>query len=341
MNKVVSQMLILVFTGLLCVQGFSQTTEFVPSGKVYARVFSNFHEGLMGEDNSSAFEITQAYFGYKYQISPFFSADVKLDIGDQEGGEYSKLKRYAYFKQAELIFKKDKFSARFGLIGMKQFNLQEDFWEKKYVKKTYLDYYRFGTSADIGAAVSYHFLPNFSVEALVMNGEGYKQLQSDNTYKGAIGLTYLPVKELTLRYYSDHSHKYVWQNSYTGFIGYQKTDLFSLAAEYTFAINQDFDDDHHWGGISVYGSYNISKQWEIFARFDQLQSDKVGNLNQAWNAATEVGPYPKSDGQYFVGGVQYIPIKNVRLSINGQYYIPAITSDNPALIGFLNCQFDF
>lgn len=333
-------MLIMVCTGLLSVQGFGQTGEFVPTGKVYARVFSNFHEGLMGEDNSSAFEITQAYFGYKYKMSPYFSADVKLDIGDQEGGEYSKLKRYAYFKLAELKYTKGKFTARFGLIGMKQFNLQENFWEKKYVKKTYLDYYKFGPSADIGAAVSYDILPILSVEALIMNGEGYKQLQSDNTYKGGFGITCIPMKELTLRYYSDYSYKYIWQNSYTSFIGYKKKDLFSVAAEYTYAINQDLDNDHHWGGVSVYGSFNLTKQWEIFARYDQLQSAKVDDNNQAWNAATEVGPYPKSDGKYFVGGFQYIPIKNVRISVNGQYYIPAISTDDAALIGFLNCQFD-
>ena len=318
----------------------AQTDEFTPSGNVYARVFSNFHESILGDDQSSAFEITQAYFGYKYKMSPDFTAEIKLDIGDQEGGEYSKLKRYAYFKKAELKYKKNGLSIRFGIISMKQFGLQEKFWEKKYVKKTYLDYYKFGSSADIGFAIGYDFLDNLHVDGLVMNGEGYKNLQSDDTYKGGVGITYKPLKDLTIRYYSDHAQQDNWQNSFTGFIGYKKKKKYAVGVEYTHQCNYGFDEGYDWQGISAYASYNITEKWEVFARYDNLESVKVGNNSQAWNAATEVGTYPRSDGDYILGGIQFMPIKKVRIAIDCQYYKPSIATDNEAMVGFLHCQYD-
>ncbi len=340
MRKVILLLGILIYATTLTIPALGQNEEFNPSGKVYGRVFSNFHESVLGEDQSSAFEITQAYFGYKYKMSPDFSAEIKLDIGDQEGGEYSKLKRYAYFKKAELKYHKNKFTARFGIISMKQFGIQEKFWEKKYVKKTYLDYYKFGPSADIGFAISYDFLDNLTFDALVMNGEGYKKLQSDDTYKGGFGITYKPVNNLTIRYYSDFMHQKVWQNNYNGFVGYKKKDVWSIAAEYNYMINNSNDEDHHYGGYSIYGSYNIAEKWELFVRYDYIGSEKVGDNTQAWHAATETGTYPKSDGDYIIGGIQFMPIKKVRIAIDAQYYKPAISTDDPAMVGFIHCQFD-
>ena len=56
----------LLILGFLCtyisIGSQAQELAFAPHGNVYGRVFSNFHEGLLGEDQSSAFEITQAYF---------------------------------------------------------------------------------------------------------------------------------------------------------------------------------------------------------------------------------------------------------------------------------------
>lgn len=340
MRKAILLIGIVLFVCTVATPVLGQNNEFKPAGKVYGRVFSNFHESLLGPDQSSAFELSQAYFGYLYNMSPDFSAEIKLDIGDQEGGEYSKLKRYAYFKKAELKYHKNKFTARFGIISMQQFSVQEKFWEKKYVKKTYLDYYKFGHSADIGAAIRFDFLDNLTVDALVMNGEGYKNLQSDDTYKGGLGITFCPTKELIVRYYSHHMHRNVWQNAYSGFVGYKKKDVFSLAAEYNYMTNSGNEAGYDYGGFSFYGSYNLSEKWELFARYDQLNSTKVGNNTQAWNAATETGTYPHSDGQYAIGGLQFIPIKNVRIAFDGQYYIPAISTDEAALVGFFHVQFD-
>ncbi len=333
--------LFVLLTLLLLNPGYSQQLEdtFKPSGKVYGRVFSNVHGGFVGGDNSSAFEITQAYFGYKYNMSEHFSADIKLDIGDPVEASYSKLKRYAYFKLAQLQYKKDDLTFRFGIIGMKQFKLQENFWTRKFVKKTFQDYYKFGASADIGAAVAYQFLPWLNVEALVMNGEGYKDLQTDNTYKGGLGLTMKPVKGLTLYAYSDFSNKSMWNTSYSFFAGY-KYKKASIGAEYNLQDNVDFVDNKKREGNSVYASYALFEKWELFARYDRLRSNKLEDDAQEWNASTEVKPYPKSDGDYVIGGIQFTPIKKVKIAFDVEYYIPKIAIDDPQMFGFVHFQFD-
>ena len=332
MNSLVRVIFILIIFFSNSFVSISQESEFTPSGNVYGRVFSDFEVGLAGDDLNSAFEVTQAYFGYKYKMSSNFSANIKLDIGSPDDSEYSKLKRYAYFKVAELKYKKGPLTLRFGIIGMKQFKLQEKFWTRKFVKKTFQDYYKFGPSADIGAAVTYEFLPNLIVDALVMNGEGYKQLQADDTYKNGFGITYFPIKGLKLKVYSDYSKKVVWQNSFAGFVGYNMKGQFSLGAEYNYQTNHDFELDNHFYGTSVYGSVVLHKKWEIFARYDMLDSYQHEGQNQAWNESR--------DGQHFIGGIQFNPIKKVKLAIDLQHWIPSDDNINPTMILFFHTSFD-
>jgi len=87
----------------------AQESEFTPSGNVYGRVFSDFEVGLAGDDLNSAFEVTQAYFGYKYKLDKNISAYIKLDIGSPEDLSLnSHIKRYAYFKNAGIKYTKEK-----------------------------------------------------------------------------------------------------------------------------------------------------------------------------------------------------------------------------------------
>ena len=85
-------------------------------GKVSAKIFANYHHGILSSDTSSALEIRRAYLGYKYTLSEKFYAEVKLDIGSPNDiSDYDRFKRYAYFKNAYLGYKYKKLSMQFGL----------------------------------------------------------------------------------------------------------------------------------------------------------------------------------------------------------------------------------
>ena len=76
--------------------------EFKPSGSPFVKIYSNFHTDLTEDNQSSAFEITRAYLGYKYKMSKHFSAKTNLDIGNPKNG--SVLEHTAYIKIAALTY---------------------------------------------------------------------------------------------------------------------------------------------------------------------------------------------------------------------------------------------
>ncbi len=295
------------------------------------KVYSNFHLGLTKDDRSTAFDITRVYLGYKHAINENFDAEVKLDIGSPEDlSEYSLIRRYAYFKNASLTWHREKIKAWFGLFDMQEFKVQEDFWGYRYIFKSFQDEYKFGPSADIGAGAAYTFNDMFEADIVVSNGEGYKNLQSDDSYKTGIGLTFRPVSDLTLRVYYDFNHKDITQSTYAFFAGYN-TGKYRFGAEYNLQQNFAFVDSHDLQGYSVYGTLILSDEWELFGRYDWLNSSLLPGGNIPWNL--------NRDGSAVISGVQYSPVRGVSFALNYQdWYSYAKNGPDIAFL-FLNVEF--
>ncbi len=324
--------LILVF---FSTQMFSQekNISFKPSGKFQGKVFSNFHYELV-EDGESAFAVDRAYFGYEHYLSENFTVILKLDIGSpNQNSQYDILKRYAYFKNAALVYSKDKLKISFGLIDLQQFKFQEKFWGHRYIYKSFMDEHNFGSSADIGASISYKLSKIISTDLTVMNGEGYNQLQADNKYKTGLGITFLPIKGLTARFYVDYTKQEEIQATWSGFIGYDLKKIVKLGVEYNHQLNNKYENDHNLQGFSTYASYNIFKKWELFARYDKLWSNKIAGEEYDWNI--------NKDGSALIAGIQFAPIKNVKIAANYQDWYPYVQNiDNESYI-YLNLEYKF
>ncbi|MCF8234330.1 MAG: hypothetical protein K9G67_05295 [Bacteroidales bacterium] len=289
--------------------------SFKPAGEPIIKVFSNFHTSISEGTDKSALEIKRAYFGYLYNLSPNFSVVAKLDIGSPDDkSAYSLIKRYAYFKNAALIYENGNLTASFGLIDLKQFKLQEKFWGYRYIYKSFMDEYRFGNSADIGGSIGYKINETVSVDFTIMNGEGYVQLQADNTYKGGWGITLRPLHGLVARFYYDLSRKDLSQSTLASFIGYEYERLFKLGAEYNLKRNESYIENHNQEGLSVYGTVFINEHFQAFGRYDRLTSNMVISEDRPWNLI--------EDGTAIIGGVQYSPIRQVRIALNYQDWYP-------------------
>lgn len=284
----------------ICVNAQQEEKEFVPSGKTNFKVFANFHHGLNDSINQSAFELKRAYLGYKYSFAKEWSSSIMLDVGNPGAGSLS---HTAYFKNAALSYKKNKISANFGLISTVQFKAQENHWNHRYVYKSFQDEHKFGSSADLGFSASYKIANALKVDAIVMNGEGYKNIQSDNKYRTGVGLTATPTKELTIRAYTDFIDGQSRQMSIACFIGY-KTEKISVGGEYNNQQNHKTITARHLYGGSFYGSFNINKKTEVFARYDQLSSSNDWNL--------------ENDGYSIIGGLQLAPTKGIKIALNYQ-----------------------
>lgn len=295
--------------------------EFKPSGSPLVKIFTNYHYNFTDEENG--FQLTRAYFGYKYNLSENFSTVLTLDVGDPGGN--SKLKQTAYLKNAALTYKKGKITANFGLIGTKQFKLQEKNWGHRYIYKSFQDEHGFNSSADMGADIEYKTCDFFSFDAFIYNGEGYKKLQSDNSYKSGAGFTINPMKELTIRLvYDIQMYGKNIENMAAVFVGYDNKK-FRLGAEYNMLFDSD-NIDEMLKGMSFYGTYNINEKYAVFARFDNLTANTFINSDF---------------GSAIIGGLQYTPVKNVNISLNYQGWMHEDDSNEMINMAYLNLEYKF
>jgi len=303
-------------------------------GKITAKIFSNFQSRINTGNNALAFEITRAYFGYENIISENFEACVKLDIGSPEDlSEYSRIRRYAYFKNAYLKFKYGKLTSWFGIIDLHHFKLQENYWAHRYIEKSFSDRYRFGNTADLGWLVSYDWKKWISVDFTIENGEGYTDLQHDNTLKAAAGITTYPVKDFVTRAYFDYTHKTVDQLTLAAFAGYERKGRYSAGLEFNYRFNDNHLAEFDKYGYSVYGAFNILKKVQVFGRYDQLFSSKISNSTVPWNLS--------DDGSAVIGGIEYSPVKYVKIAADYQDWFPFAKNEPNQQFIYLNMEFSF
>ena len=322
---------------VLSVSSYSQSadTEFKPSGNVHFKVFWNYHTDFSeNADKTSAFELKRSYLGYKYAFSKNISANVTLDVSDNDAGSaYTVL-----LKTAQLDWKvSPSVKLSMGLIGMKQFKDQEDFWGYRYIMKSFQDQYGFGSSADLGINAEFKLNKNLKANFIVFNGEGYKEIQdADGQQKVGGSLIFNPVEGLTTKIYMDSQPAADSDaiGTLSLFAGY-KASKWRIGAEYNMLSNGEKyskpAQDHDLDGLSFYSTYVISKKVEVFGRFDQLSSNTLSGDAEAWNMA--------KDGNQIVAGIQVAPVKGLKFSLNYQGFSfedDAITNNS---LVFLNAEF--
>jgi len=313
----------------------AQEQEFKPSGSPFVKVFANFHYGT---EKSTAFEMQRAYLGYKYNMSKNWSGKVSLDIGNPEVAlndsmkTNTSLQHTAYLKNALMSYKIGNFGFSFGLIGTKQFKIQEKYWGHRYIYKSFQDAYKLGSSADLGVSFNYKLTDFLSMDISILNGEGYKKIQADEHYKGGLGITINPVKNLIFRAYTDYLKGSDAQMSMALFLGY-KLEKLTVGAEYNTQANHKNNEDHDLNGISGYASYDLNKKWQIFGRYDMLGSNRLEGSDAAWNI--------NKDGSAMIGGLQFRPVRGIKVSANYQGWTQAEANTKIEHFGYLNVEIAF
>jgi hypothetical protein len=305
-----------VFFAFMLTASGQEAEKFEPYGRGAGVIFTNFHRGISeASSDESAFEMVRAYLGYEHFLSPEFSARLTLDIGSPDDvSPFSKLRRYAYFKFAYAEYQKENLTLQFGLIGTLQFKLQERLWERRYMRKAFADEFRIGPSADLGTSAVYTFNKNWEADFTIMNGEGFTRLQMDNKFKHALGLTFSQDEILINRLYVDYMHNKVSQVSYCWVTSYTHKRNLNLVLEYNYQKNHNLAKDRDLYGYSLYGKYNIHPQYQLFTRFDILKSNIPEGATAPWHLP--------EDGSALIAGLQYIPVKGIKVALNYQDWVP-------------------
>ncbi len=323
--------LIVLTLFLISTNSFSQekSEAFKPCGKPIVKFYSNYHTTFSGGETKKAFELTRLYLGYEYFFSKSLSGKAIYDAAVPEPG---KKQLAGYVKNAFLKYETHKITAELGLILTNQLKLQEAFWGRRYLLKSFQDEYCFTSGADLGVNVSYQFSDWLNADFAVYNGEGYKNLQYDNIFKNAVGITVMPANGLTIRGLYDWMGNDVYQQSWIGFVGYSSNKI-KVAAEYNYQKNQNMTEGHDWYGPSFYATFSASEKIKLFTRFDGLSSKKPEEANNAWNLS--------KDGQLFVFGMEYTPVKGINIAPNLQGWNPADKNMPYRSTVFINCEVYF
>lgn len=299
-----------------------------PKGKAIVQVFGNFHTGFGHDNNNRGFELDRSYLGYQYDLGKGLQIKGVMDIG--QSNDVNDYHRIAYIKNAQISWKTGNLTLNGGLISTIQFNMQEKFWGYRYIMKSFQDQYKFGNSADLGISASYKFNDWFIVDAIVVNGEGYKKVQNNDGLEYGLGATLTPFKGLSMRIYyglnegSDDT-KEEKQNLAT-FIGY-KGNGFSIGAEYNLYKNDGNVKGHDMSGFSIYGNINLNKNTEIYARYDNLSS------KNNWNETKEESA--------IITGLQFKLGKYVKIAPNFRINIPQMDGADKHYMGYISCYFGF
>ena len=299
-----------------------------PKGKAIVQVFGNFHTGFGESSNNLGFELERSYLGYEYKLNKNLTVKGVMDIG--KSSDVSDYQRIAYIKNAMVSWKKGNFTLNGGLISTTQFNFQEKFWGYRYIMKSFQDQYKFGNSADLGLSASYKFADWVSVDAIIVNGEGYKKIQKNNGLNYGLGATLTPVKGFQVRLYgglndSGEKGKKGTVNM-AGFMGY-KCKRFSLGAEYNHMLNASGKAGNDQFGYSVFGSVNVAKFADVYARFDDLYSKNNWNISK--------------DGQAAILGAQFKLGKYVKVAPNFRMSMPKADGVKNEYSAYVNCYFGF
>lgn len=304
-----------------------EVASFEPSGKTIMRIFTNFNTEFSGGTTQSAFELERAYLGYQYQFTENLSSRVLFDITVPKD---AKSEFTLHVKNAFLNYQQNQLNVSFGMIPTMQVGMQEEFWGYRYLLKTFLDLNKMASTADIGLSTAYALFDEKLVADLsFINGEGYKHIQADNNFKTSLGLTIKPFGDLTFRAIYDFMGTQNSQTSLITFLGY-KMGKHSLGLEYNLQQNAGNQAGKDFWGTSVYSTLALGKQLELFGRFDYLTSNTLSGETANWNS--------NNDGQLWVAGLEYNPLKGLKITPNYRFHQTAKIGANAVQFFYLNME---
>ena len=310
----------------------SQTPEI--KGKPITEIFTDFHYIVNDSSKFNGFDLNRAYLGYNFIPGGNFTSTIVVNVGSPlDLAPGSKAKRYAFFREASITYLKEKLTVSFGLANTRIFDFQQRFWGKRYLSAEFQSLYGYGTVADLGVVADYKFNDIVKVDLAFLNGEGYTNIQLDNSIKTTYGVTVTLPSKIAIRLYGDiMKPKGIWQATFIGFAGFT-TELLSLGAEASYKSNIDLTSGHNVWGVSATGSLFPNKKFELFTRLDYSASVAVQGDQLHWDYFL--------DGCYIISGIQRNFSNNIKLALNYRGVFPYDPSKNITSAIYLNGLFRF
>ena len=315
--------------------GQSDST-FRNNGKLYGDVFLNSNYNI--DKSTLSFRLNRVHLGYRYNFSPllYFNGMFESALEDYEpmpdslGGEYNHITNLFEFC---LGFKYSYFEGKFGLIGTELNQQQEQLWKHRLIDKVFADKYGYAPTNDFGFLISYIPTDWIKTDVAITNGEGHKSLQADSSFRYAGGITLRLAESIVLRGYIDMvNFTNSVQTNTIGILGFDNKQL-TIACEWNQQNNHDGNKGYHRNGLSVYGNLLFAGKYQVFARYDYVNSNKTNNLINNWNEA--------ADGSLIIAGLQYSLVKGVNLALDYRMWNPGLEGDDTRSFLFFDVELFF
>lgn len=314
-----------ILIALLVLLGLPVTAQQITDGQMIVTLLSNFHSGFGAQNDVRGFELERSYLGYQCQLPNNLSMKVVFDVGRSKSVD--DLQRIAYVKNAFVSWTNENWKLSAGVIPTYLCDFQEKFWGYRYVMKSFQDEYKFGSSADLGISAAYQFNDNFMMDAIIVNGEGYKKVQVEDGLAYGLGMTAQVLENFSLRLYGGLNEATSGlDDSYNlaAFVGYKDED-FSIGAEYNLYYNSGYTKDANQSGYSLYTSLKLSDKVSIYGRTDKL------NSKNDWNKA--------NDGMLSLVGVDIKLNKYIQISPNLRGWTPKADGMKDEYMAYVSCRF--
>ena len=286
--------------------------EFRPSGKPIVLIYANVHNTFSDGDNLTAFEVTRGFLGYDYSFSKRFSAKVLYDATSQT--ENGSVILESYLRNAYLQYTNGIITVRGGIIPAEQLTVWESLWNYRYITRPFIEGYGMTLSSDLGMTFKYRPSEILSLDFSITNGHGAKDIEADTSLRYDAGITLHPVKNFTIRGYFDIMTKSEVSQWTTSISGAYSGTAFSLGAEYYMQKNHLNISQQDYAGINIFTSVKIRDKMSLFADYNYLFSNVPDGETEKWNAAR--------DGSNIIAGIDFAPVKGVRLAPVFTYFIP-------------------
>ena len=261
------------------------------SGKMFAD-FTHVdlkNDGVDSAANGTGIDVKRFYLGVNHNFDEIWSVNVTTDFNYVSNDSESQV----YIKKAYLQAKlSDAFIARAGSADLPWVPFVEDLYGYRFVENVIIDRLKFGTSADWGLHASGKVNDGmFNYAVSVVNGAGYKNPTRSNSMDFEARAGYMPVQGLTLAIggYSGKLGKDVEGATPTQHTA-QRADALAAYVDGPLRLGAEYFHVKDWNqvttvaedkadGYSLWGSYNFTTMWGVFARADQAKTSRDINSN--------------------------------------------------------------
>ena len=264
-------------------------------------------------EKASGFNFQRQYFGYGGDVSDQVSYKILFDVGRTNVGaaviekdtsyKSEDTRLVVFLKKAQINYKSSFGRFNFGLIGMNTYAVQESNWGYRFIEKSTIDKNGFSSTADLGIGFSRVLVNQLKMSLQVVNGEGYKNPQSDKYHKIAFNSTY---GEHNLVKNSGFNAGVVYTTEQTDDKPNTMISLFGGFSGLGLRLGGQFNMLKEGGIesqiISVSSNYSVTDKLDAFVRYDMFDPNTDG-IEQELHGFT-ITTERKDNSTYLIAGIQ-------------------------------------